>query len=75
MDSNMVNYFTPLDSHAYQDIVHYLADNNVEVTFKIYDIHSKSSFVKVDGADLAIFKKYPYDYETTNILCKFTCGG
>lgn len=75
MDSNLVNYFTPLDKQAYQDMINYLAEKNVEVTFKVYDIHSKSSFVKVDGADLAIFKKYPYDYETTNIFCTFTCGG
>lgn len=75
MDSNLVNYFTPLDSQAYKDIVNYISDNNVEVTFKVYDIHTKSSFVKVDGSDLAIFKKYPYDYETTNIFCTFSCGG
>lgn len=75
MDSNLANYFTPLDSFAYQDMLRYLRDNNVEVTFKIYDLHSKSSFVQVDGSDLAIFKKFPYDYETTNIFCTFTCGG
>ncbi len=75
MENNMVNYFTPLDSSAHKDIVSYITENNVEVTFKVYDIHTKSSFVKVDGSDLAIFKKFPYDYETTSIFCTFTCGG
>lgn len=72
MDGNLVNYFTPLDSKAYKNIVRYLSEKNVDVTFKVYDIHSKSSFVQVDGAELAIFKKYSYDYETTNIFCTFT---
>lgn len=71
----MVNYFTPLDSNAHKDVLNYITFSSIEVTFKVYDIHSKSTFVKVDGADLAIFKKFPYDYETTSILCTFVCGG
>lgn len=72
MDSNLVNYFTPLNEKAHKNIVRYLSEKNVDVTFKVYDIHSKSSFVHVDGAELAIFKKYNYDYETTNIYCTFS---
>lgn len=75
MDSNLVNYFTPLSSKEHKDMVRFLAENNVDVTFKVYDIHSKSSFVQVDGAELAIFKKYQYDYETTNIFCTFVSEG
>lgn len=75
MDSNLVNYFTPLDSKDYKDMIRFLSENNIDVTFKVYDIHSKSSFVQVDGAELAIFKKYQYDYETTNIYCTFVNNG
>jgi hypothetical protein len=75
MDNNLVNYFTPLDGQAYKDVVRYISENNVEVIFKVYDIHSKSSFVQVNGAELAIFKKYSYDYETTSILCTFNYEG
>lgn len=74
-DANLINYFTPIDNLAYQDILRYIRENKVEVTFKIYDLHSKSTFVQVDGADLAIDRKFPYDYESTNIFCVFICGG
>lgn len=75
MDNELVNYFTSIDKNAYQDIISYISNSNVEVTFKIYDLYTKSSFIKVDGAELAIFKKYPYDYETAYVLCSFLCGG
>lgn len=75
MDNNLVNYFTPIDAQAYKAVVSYISENNVEVIFKVYDIHSKSSFVQVSGAELAIFKKYSYDYETTSILCSFNYEG
>lgn len=71
MDSNLANYFTPLSDTEKDEVVRFIRDKNIEVTFKVYDLHSKSSFVKVDGADLAIFKKYAYDYDTTNVLCTF----
>lgn len=73
--NDLINYYTPLDKNSHETILNYIRDNNIEVTFKIYDLHSKSSFVKVDGADLAIFKKFPYDYETTTVYCTFMCGG
>jgi hypothetical protein len=71
LSGNLTNYFTPLTGSAKEEVIRFIRERNVEVTFKVYDLHSKSSFVKVDGADLAIFKKYAYDYETTNVLCSF----
>ena len=71
LDLNLANHFTPVSADIYKDIISYLQEKSVDVTFKVYDIHSKSAFVHVDGSDLAIFKKFPYDYETTTIMCAF----
>lgn len=75
MDNNLVNYFTPVDSKSYKDIIQYVRSNKIDVVFKIYDIHSKSNFTLIDGVELAISKKFSYDYESTNVLCTFICYG
>ncbi len=68
---NDVNFYSPIDSSQQIEIITYLKNNSLSVTYKIDDTHSKSSFVEVSGQDLSILKKTSNDYSNQFIYCCF----
>lgn len=67
-----VNFFTPVTSDLYQEIMDNLRKNNVPVTFKLANAHAKSNFVPVEDAELGIIRKFESDLVDTPIMCSFT---
>jgi len=67
-----VNFFTPVASDLYQEIMDNLRKNNVPVVFKIANAHAKSNFVPVEDAELGIIRKFDSDLVDTPIMCSFT---
>lgn len=69
--NTLSSFYNPVDEQTYRKILTHLKQKNLEVIFKIFDIYGKSNFVNIENTDLAIFKKFPYSYEKTTILCFF----
>ena len=67
-----VNFFTPVSSDLYQEIMDNLRKNNVPVVFKLANAHAKSNFVPVEDAELGIIRKFDSDLVDTPIMCSFT---
>lgn len=71
VNQQAVNFYTPVDSIIQTDILKKIKSESISVTFKIYDLHSKSNFVQVEGNALSIIRRFPYDYEGADIYCSF----
>ena len=67
-NANDVNFFTPVPSELYQELMDTLRKKSIPVSFKLLNTHGKTTFVPVEDAELGMIRKFETDLVDTPIM-------